>query len=47
MSQNPRNFRSGTVVSNDHETPRTGYEPNREANFLDTEELDLAATSDI
>ena len=23
MSQNPRNFRSGTVVSNDHETPRT------------------------
>ena len=47
MSQNPRNFRSGTVVSNDHETPRTGYEPNEEANFLDTEELDLAATSDI
>ena len=47
MSQSPRNFRSGTVVSNDHETPRTGYEPNRETNFLDTEELDLAATSDI
>ena len=23
MSQSPRNFRSGTVVSNDHETPRT------------------------
>ena len=47
MSQSPRSFRSGTVVSNDHETPRTGYEPNQEANFLDTEELDLAATSDI
>ena len=47
MSQSPRNFRLGTVVSNDHETPLTGYEPNRETNFVDTEELDLAATSDI
>ena len=47
MSQSLRNFRSGTVVSNDHETPRTGYEPNQETNFLDTEELDLAATGDI
>ena len=27
--------------------PLTGYEPNRETNFVDTEELDLAATSDI
>ena len=47
MSKNPRDFRLGTVVSNDHETPLTGYEPKRETNFMDTEELDLAATSDI
>ena len=47
MSQSLRSFRSGTVVSNDHETPRTGYEPKQETNFLDTEELDLVATSDI
>ena len=47
MSKDLRDFRLGTVASNDHETPLTGYEPNREMNFLDTEELDLAATSDI
>ena len=47
MSKDLRDFRLGTVVSNDHETPLTGYEPNREMNFVDTEELDLAATSDI
>ena len=47
MSQNLRNSRSGTVGSNAHETPRTGYEPNQETNFLDTDELDLAATSDV
>ena len=37
----------GPWASNDHETPLTGYEPNREMNFVDTEELNLAATSDI
>ena len=37
----------GTVASSDHETPLTGYEPNRDMNLVDTEELDLAATSDI
>ena len=47
MSKDLRDFRLGTVASNDHETPLTGYEPNREMNFVDTEELDLAATSDI
>ena len=47
MSKDLRDFRLGTVASNDHETPLTGYEPNREMNFMDTEELDLAATSDI
>ena len=47
MSKDLRDFRLGTVASNDYETPLTGYEPNREMNFVDTEELDLAATSDI
>ena len=47
MSKDLRDFRLGTVASNDHETPLTGYEPNREMNFMDTEQLDLAATSDI
>ena len=40
-------FRLGTVATSDHETPLTGYEPNRDFNLVDTEELDLAATSDI
>ena len=40
-------FRLGTVATADHETPLTGYEPNRDLNLVDTEELDLAATSDI
>ena len=40
-------FRLGTVVTSDHETPLTGYEPKRDLNLVDTEELDLAATSDI
>ena len=47
MSKNLRDFRLGTVASSDHETPLTGYEPNRDMNLVDTEELDLAATSDI
>ena len=46
-SKDLRNFRLGTVASSDHETPLTGYEPNRDINLVDTEELDLAATSDI
>ena len=40
-------FRLGTVATSDHETPLTGYEPNRDLNLVDTEELDFAATSDI
>ena len=40
-------FRLGTVATSDHETPLTGYEPNRDFNLVNTEELDLAATSDI
>ena len=40
-------FRLGTVATSDHETPLTGYEPNRDFNLMNTEELDLAATSDI
>ena len=40
-------FRLGTVATSDHETPLTGYEPNRDLNLVDTEELDLAATIDI
>ena len=47
MSKDLRDFRLGTVASNDHETPLTGYEPNWEMNFVDTEEVDLAAASDI
>ena len=40
-------FRLGTVATSDHETPLTGYEPNKDFNLVNTEELDLAATSDI
>ena len=40
-------FRLGTVATSDHETPLTGYEPNTDFNLVNTEELDLAATSDI
>ena len=40
-------FRLGTVATSDHETPLTGYEPNRDFNLVNTEELHLAATSDI
>ena len=46
-SKDLRDFRLGTVATSDHETPLTGYEPNRELNLVDTEELDLAVTSDI
>ena len=46
-SKDLRDFRLETVASSDHETPLTGYETNRDMNLVDTEELDLAATSDI
>ena len=46
-SKDLRDFRLGTVASSDHETPLTGYEPNRDMNLVNTEELDLAATSDV
>ena len=40
-------FRLGTVATSDYETPLTGYEPKKDLNLVNTEELDLAATSDI
>ena len=40
-------FRLGTVAASDHETPLTGYEPNKDSNLVNTDELDLAATSDV
>ena len=40
-------FRLGTVATSDHETPLTGYEPNKDLNLVNTEELDLAATGDV
>ena len=40
-------FRLGTVATSDHETPLTGHEPKKDLNLLNTEELDLAATSDV
>ena len=38
-SKDLRDFRLGTVATSDHETPLTGYEPNRDLNLVDTEEL--------
>ena len=40
-------FRLGTVATSDHETLLTGYEPKKDLNLVNTEELDLAATSDV
>ena len=40
-------FRLGTVATSDHETPLTGYEPKKDLNLVNTEELDLAATGDV
>ena len=40
-------FRLGTVATSDHETPLTGYEPKKDLNLVNTEELDFAATSDV
>ena len=45
--QPPVRLRLGTVVTSDHETPLTGYEPKKDLNLVNTEELDLAATSDV
>ena len=35
------------MVTSDYETPLTGYEPKKDLNLVDAEELDLATTSDI
>ena len=40
-------FRLGTVVTSDHETRLTGYEPKKDLNLVHAEELDLVTTSDI
>ena len=40
-------FRLGTVATFDHETPLTGYEPKKDLNLVNTEELDLAASGDV
>ena len=40
-------FRLGTVATSDHETPFTGYEPKKDLNIVNTEELDLAAAGDV
>ena len=40
-------FCLGTVVTSDYETPLTGYEPKKDLNLTNAEELDLVTTSDI
>ena len=47
MSNPLCDFRLGTVVTSDYETPLTGYEPKKDLNLTNAEELDLATTSDI
>ena len=37
----------GSVVTSDYVTPHTGYEPKKDLNLTNAEELDLATTSDI
>ena len=37
----------GSMVTLDYVTPLTGYEPKQDSNLVNTEELDLAATSDV
>ena len=37
----------GSVVTSDYVTPLTGYEPKKDLNLTNAEELDLATTSDI
>ena len=40
-------LRLGTVATSVHETFHTGYEPKKDLNLVNTEELDLAVTSDV
>ena len=47
MSNPLCDFRLGTVVTSDYETPLTGYEPKKDLNLTNAEEFDLATTSDI
>ena len=47
MSNPLCDFRLGTVVTSDYETPLTGYEPKKDLNLTNAEELDVATTSDI
>ena len=37
----------GSMVTLDYVTPLTGYEPKKDLNLVNTEELDLAVTSDV
>ena len=37
----------GSVVTSDYVTPLTGYEPKKDLNLTNAEELDLVTTSDI
>ena len=39
--------RRGACGPSDYVTPLTGYEPKKDLNLVNTEELDLAATSDV
>ena len=41
------NSNLGSMVTLDYETPLTGYEPKKDLNLVDAEELDLVTTSDI
>ena len=47
MSNPLCDFRLVTVVTSDYETPLTGYEPKKDLNFTNAEELDFATTSDV
>ena len=40
-------FRLGTVVASDHETPLTGYELKKDLNLVNTEELDLGTRVEL
>ena len=40
-------FSLGSVTTSDHETPLTGFEPKQDSNIVNTDEFDLAATSDV
>ena len=47
MSNPLCDFRLGSVVTSDYVTPLTGYEPKKDLNLTNAEELNLATTSDI